>query len=68
MLDPPSDLEGGGKGFDTGVLTLALTLTFGLGGLGFFGGEETAFAPDFFLPLGFRELVSESESENEWIS
>jgi len=62
-LDSPSDLEEGGEGFDAGVLTLDLTVAFDLGG-------EITFAPECFLllGLGFRELVSESASEDEQVS
>lgn len=61
-LDSPSDLEEGGEGFDAGVLTLGLVLTFDL------GGEEITFAAEYFLPLGFRDFVSESASEDEQVS
>ena len=66
-LDSLSDLEDGGEGFAAGVLTLGLMTIFGFGERELFEGEEITFAPESFLFLGFRELVSDSTSENERI-
>lgn len=60
-----SDSEDSGDDFDVGDLTLDFAFAFGLGELGFFGWKGVTFALEYLSLLGFRELVSESVSENE---